>query len=59
MGKKKYAKRIFLLTNGEGKTEYNEAAIKNLVKEAAVLDVKINIVCLDFLKKYDPLEENI
>jgi hypothetical protein len=50
-GKKKYNKRIFVFTNGMGKTN-----IKNLKKIGENLrndDVKVNIIPIDFMVSYD------
>lgn len=54
MNTKKIEKKIFILTNGSGSTDYSEKQIQKLIRMIVKVDVKINFIALDFMNQYDP-----
>ena len=59
-GTKKYRKRIFLITDGEKKTNTNKREMASLVELMAKNDVRLNAITFDFandLAESDELSE--
>ena len=56
-GTKKYNKRIFLFSNGKGKTKVQRANFRKIVSDIKNNDIKLNIIPMDFMETYD-YEEN-
>lgn len=44
--------KIFVLTCGCGDTDYNENQLLKLIKMIKKVDVKINLIAIDFLDMY-------
>jgi len=60
-GKKKYKKRIFLITDGEKETKYNKDELKQVIQSMNETDTRLNVITLDFcndLEEDDEDEEN-
>ncbi|EGR31916.1 ku70 ku80 beta-barrel domain protein [Ichthyophthirius multifiliis] len=57
--KKKYEKKIYVFTAGCGKTDYNSQQLEDLVSKIQQVNAKINIIAFDFLKKYNPENEDL
>ena len=55
--KLKWVKKIFLITDGESKTETNSSKIKRLAEKLEENNVNVNIICVDFYSKLDEDEE--
>ena len=55
--KRKFNKRLFVFTNGSGASAFNRDDIMNLADKIMKVDVKLNIVPIDFMTTYD-LGEN-
>lgn len=47
-GTKKYKKRVFLITDGEKKTNSTKAELANLIQKMNATDVRLNVITLDF-----------
>lgn len=52
-GTKKYNKRIFLFSNGRGKSKVNPDHFRRIVKDIKDYDIKLNIIPMDFMETYD------
>jgi hypothetical protein len=51
--KKKVKKRIFIFTNGEGDTQYDEYKVKReLATKIKACDVKVNVIAIGFMSGY-------
>lgn len=48
VGTKKYRKRIFLITDGEKETKYNDQEFRQIVGTINENDIKLNCITLDF-----------
>lgn len=48
-----YHKRIFIFTNGMGKTNYDFNKLKNLARKLKEREIKLNIIPIDFMETYD------
>lgn len=57
-GKKKYNKRIFLFTNGAGKTSWKVENLQRLLKIMRESSIKLNVIPIDFMTSYD-VNDNI
>lgn len=54
-GKKKYKKRIFLITDGEKEAKYDKNELKQIISNMNESDVRLNVITLGFC---DDLEED-
>lgn len=55
VGKKKYKKRIFLITDGEKQTNFSNEDLSTIISTIKENDIKLNIIPLDF---FGELEED-
>lgn len=53
-GRKKYNKRLFLFTNGTGESAYTSRELAPLARKLKELEIKLNIIPIDFMVSYDP-----
>lgn len=51
--KRKFNKRVFVFTNGSGSSAFNRDEIMDLADKVMSIDVKLNIVPIDFMTTYD------
>ena len=51
--KLKWAKKIFLITDGESKIKFSEEKIKHLSERINDLEIKVNIICVGFNEELD------
>ena len=51
--KLKWVKKIFLITDGESKTETNSSKIKRLAEKLEENNVNVNVICVDFYSELD------
>ena len=60
-GKKKYEKKIFLITDGEALSHYSKSKIEELASRINENDVKVNIICVGFFEELykEDEEENL
>ena len=56
-GKKKYEKKIFLITDGEALSHYSKSKIEELASRINENDVKVNIICVGFFEELDKEDE--
>ena len=56
-GKKKYDKKIFLITDGEALSNYSDNKIEELASRINDNDVKVNIICVGFFDELDKEDE--
>ena len=56
-GKKKYEKKIFLITDGEALSHYTKSKIEELASRINENDVKVNIICVGFFEELDKEDE--
>ena len=52
-GKKKWEKKIFLITDGESMSSFSEKKIEELAERINENGIKINIICVDFYEELD------
>ena len=57
--KRKYNKRMFVFTNGAGKSSYSQVDIFELADKLMAMQVKLNVVPIDFMTTYDLAENNL
>ena len=57
-GKKKYEKKIFLITDGEAVSKFSKNKIEELAERINENDVKVNIICVGFNEELDKDEED-
>ena len=53
VGGKKFKKRMFLFTNGQGETDYNKEDVKMLAEHIQRIGAKVNVIVIDFMEGYD------
>ena len=56
-GKKKYEKKIFLITDGEALSKYSKNKIEELAERINENEVKVNIICVGFFEELDKDDE--
>ena len=56
-GKKKYDKKIFLITDGEALSNYSDNKIEEFASRINDNDVKVNIICVGFFDELDKEDE--
>lgn len=54
---KKWGKKIFLITDGEGEVKSNKSRNIDVAKMLEDYDVKVNVICVDFYNELDDDEE--
>ena len=54
-GKKKYRRRIFLITDGEKETKFDKQELKTVIKNMNETETKLNVISLGFC---DDLEDD-
>ena len=52
-GKKKWEKKIFLITDGESMSSFSEKKIEELAERINENGIKVNIICVDFYEELD------
>jgi hypothetical protein len=52
-GTRKYRKRIFLVTDGERKTNFSEDEFEEIAKTIKENDLKLNVITLDFCNELE------
>ena len=57
--KLKWGKKIFLITDGESKSDMTKEKIEELAERIDDNDIKINIICVDFFEELDDDEDKI
>ena len=57
-GKKKYDKKIFLITDGEALSQYSKNKIEELAERINENDVKVNIICVGFYEELDKEDDD-
>ena len=57
--KRKFNKRLFVFTNGSGSSSFNRDDIMDLADKIMAVDVKLNIVPIDFMTTYDLTENKL
>ena len=57
-GKKKYEKKIFLITDGEAVSKFSKNKIEELAERINEHDVKVNIICVGFNEELDKDDED-
>ena len=57
-GKKKFAKKIFLITDGEAVSKFSKNKIEELAERINEHEVKVNIICVGFNEELDKEDEN-
>ena len=57
-GKKKFAKKIFLITDGEAVSKFSKNKIEELAERINEHEVKVNIICVGFNEELDKEEED-
>jgi len=58
MAKKKYEKKIFLITDGEAVSKFSKNKIEELAERINENDVKVNIICVGFNEELDKDDED-
>lgn len=54
VGTKKFTKRLFVFTNGGGKTKYDVTRVEHLRRKLIESKIKLNVITIDFMEGYDP-----
>jgi len=57
-GKKKFAKKIFLITDGEAVSKFSKNKIEELAERINEHEVKVNIICVGFNEELDKEDED-
>ena len=57
-GKKKFAKKIFLITDGEAVSKFSKNKIEELAERINEHEVKVNIICVGFNEELDKDDED-
>ena len=57
-GKKKYEKKIFLITDGEAVSKFSKNKIEELAERINEHDIKVNIICVGFNEELDKDDED-
>jgi nitrogenase subunit NifH len=57
VGKKKYRKRVFLITDGEKATNFMEEEIAQVISTIKEQDIKLNCITIDFCNELAEDEE--
>ena len=57
-GKKKFAKKIFLITDGEAVSKFSKNKIEELAERMNEHEVKVNIICVGFNEELDKEDED-
>ena len=57
--KLKWNKKIFLITDGESNSNFDEERIEFLAEKIDKNEIKINIICIDFFNELDDDDENV
>ena len=57
--KLKWNKKIFLITDGESNSNFDEEKIEFLAEKIDKNEIKINIICIDFFNELDDDDENV
>ena len=52
-GKKKYRKRVFLITDGEKETKYTKQELDEIIKTINGNEIKLNCITIDFCNDLD------
>jgi hypothetical protein len=50
---RKYNKRMFVFSNGMGRTDFNLGDMNQLSKKIKEADIKLNIIPIDFMTSYN------
>ena len=56
-GKKKWEKKIFLITDGEALSNFSKRKIEELAERINENDIKVNIICVGFYEELDKDDE--
>ncbi len=56
-GPRKYRKRIFLITDGEKETKFDEAEKRTVIQNMNETDTRLNVITLDFCDELAEDEE--
>ena len=56
-GKKKYEKKIFLITDGEALSKFSKGKVEELAEKIKENDVKVNVICVGFYEELDKDDE--
>lgn len=57
-GKKKYKRRIFLITDGEKETKYDKAELNTIINNMNETDTRLNVISLDFCNDIEEEDED-
>lgn len=57
-GKRKYKRRIFLITDGEKETKFDKTELNTIVSNMNETDTKLNVITLDFCNDLEDEDED-